>query len=81
VNTDDQGQVLYRVNPNFYGGVDMLWAAAEAFRPLTPEDIAPIHPEAEDKNIFIDSTYQTLSCFEGDEEIISAGRWTGVNII
>jgi hypothetical protein len=28
-------------------------------------DIAPIHPEAEDKNIFIDSTYQTLSVLKG----------------
>jgi lipoprotein-anchoring transpeptidase ErfK/SrfK len=77
VKTDDQGQTLYRVNPNFYGGVDMLWAAAEAFRPLTPEDIAPIHPEAEEKNILIDATYQTLSCFEGKEEVYFCRVATG----
>jgi len=25
------GQMLYRLNPNYYGGVDRLWVAAEAF--------------------------------------------------
>ena len=77
VKTDDQGRVLYRVNPNFYGGVDMLWAAAEAFRPITPEDIAPIHPEVEDKTIVIDANYQTLSCYEGKEEVYFCRVATG----
>ena len=35
IKTSDSGNVLYRVNPNYYGGVDMLWAEAAAFRPIT----------------------------------------------
>lgn len=67
--TDDTGQTLYRVNPNYYGGVDMLWAAAEAFRPISNEELEPINPQAEDKRIIIDITYQTLSCYEGSREV------------
>jgi lipoprotein-anchoring transpeptidase ErfK/SrfK len=63
------GQVLYRVNPNYYGGVDMLWAVAEAFRPITQEDLTPISPEVEDKKIAVDLSHQTLSCYEGKDEV------------
>lgn len=69
IKTDDQGKVYYRVNPNYYGGVDMLWGAAEAFRPLTADDLAPIHPEAADKRIEVDVTHQQLSCYEGSSEV------------
>jgi hypothetical protein len=44
IKTDGQGRVLYRVNPNYYGGVDLLWAAAEAFRPITTQELTPINP-------------------------------------
>ncbi len=74
---DDQGRVYYRVNPNYYGGVDLLWAAAEAFRPITSEDLIPIHPEAIDKRIEVDVTHQLLSCFEGNDEVYFARVSTG----
>jgi lipoprotein-anchoring transpeptidase ErfK/SrfK len=69
IRQNDAGQVIYRVNPNYYGGVDMLWAAGEAFRPLTADEIAPIHPDVENKRIEVDVTNQNLSCFEGDREV------------
>jgi lipoprotein-anchoring transpeptidase ErfK/SrfK len=65
------------VNPNYYGGIDMLWAAAEAFRPITVEELEPIHPEAENKRIVVDVTHQSLSCFEGDSEVYYCRVSTG----
>jgi lipoprotein-anchoring transpeptidase ErfK/SrfK len=69
LKTLDNGQILYRINPNYYGGVDMLWAAAESFRPITPQDLAPISPDVENKQIRVDLTHQTLSCFENEREV------------
>jgi lipoprotein-anchoring transpeptidase ErfK/SrfK len=69
IKTDDSGKTLYRVNPNYYGGVDMLCAAAEAFRPISNAELEPINPQSEDKRIIVDVTYQTLSCYEGSREV------------
>lgn len=77
IKTDTQGRSYYRVNPNYYGGVDMLWAAAEAFRPLTDAELAPIHPEAADKSIRVDVRHQSLSCFEGSQEVYFCRVSTG----
>lgn len=77
IKKNDQGQVLYRVNPNYYGGVDMLWAAAEAFRPISADELTPIHPEAADKRVEVDVTYQTLACFEGNQEVYFCRVSTG----
>lgn len=77
IRKNDQGEVYYRVNPNYYGGVDMLWGRAEAFRPITPEEMAPIHPDAENKRISVDVTHQTLSCYEGDTEVYFCRVSTG----
>jgi len=72
-----ENQVQYRVNPNYYGGVDLLWASAEAFRPLTPEEMAPISPEVADKRVVVDVTRQTLSCYEGNTEVYFCRVSTG----
>jgi L,D-transpeptidase catalytic domain len=79
VRTDDSGKVWYRVNERFGYG-DLIWADAQAFRPLTKEEMAPINADVEEKRIEInvEEKYQTLSCFEGDTEVyfsrISAGK-------
>jgi len=65
------------VNPNYYGGVDKLWAAAEAFRPITNDELTPIHPDALDKKIVVDVAHQLLSCYEGKEEVYFARISTG----
>jgi lipoprotein-anchoring transpeptidase ErfK/SrfK len=77
IRKDDDGQVFLRVNPNYYGGVDMLWVKAEAMRPITPEEIQPIRPEIEDKRIVVDVIQQSLSCFEGNTEVYYCRVSTG----
>ncbi|MDT8896843.1 MAG: L,D-transpeptidase [Thermanaerothrix sp.] len=81
MTTNSQGQVLYRINER-YGPGDVFWAAAEAFRPLTVEELTPISPEVEDKRVVVDvtPTRQMLYCYEGKTEVyacqISSGaKW------
>lgn len=73
LKTDDQGQVWYRLNEK-YGYGDIFWAAAEAFRPLTPADVEPISPEVTDKRVVVNvfEKFQTLSCYEGSSEVFFA---------
>jgi lipoprotein-anchoring transpeptidase ErfK/SrfK len=79
IKTGESGQVLYRVNERFGYG-DLIWAPAEAFRPMTAEEVAPINPEVEDKRVEVnvEEKYQILSCYEGNREVyfcrISAGK-------
>ena len=69
---DDQGQVWYRVVEKYGSYGDILWGAAEAFRPLTAEETAPISPDVEEKRIVVDINHQNLSCFEGQNEVYFA---------
>ena len=79
IKVDESGQVWYRANERFGYG-DLMWAVAEAFRPLTEDEVAPINPEVEDKRIEVnvEQYYQTLSCYEGNREVyfcrISGGK-------
>lgn len=79
IKTDTEGQVWYRIVERFGYG-DIIWAHAEAFRPLSEEEISPISPESDDKMVVIkiDERYQTLSCYEGETEVfycrISGGK-------
>jgi hypothetical protein len=70
IRTDEAGQAWYRINEK-YGSGDLFWAQAEAFRPLTLEDAAPISPEVDpiQKRIVVKVREQTLACFEGDREV------------
>jgi lipoprotein-anchoring transpeptidase ErfK/SrfK len=77
VRVDEQGQTWYRVNEKYGSYGDIYWARADAFRPITAEEIEPIHPEAEEKRVVVDVTYQTLSCFEGRREVFFARVSTG----
>lgn len=83
--------IYYRFNENggrpagvtggSYG--DLLWGEASGFRPLTADDLAPIHPDVDPntKKIVVDRTelHQTLSCMEGNEEVyfcrVSTGQY------
>jgi hypothetical protein len=80
IRKDDNGRIFYRVNPNYYGGFDMLWAAAEAFRPISQEEIAPINPDVENKRVVVDVNHQILSCYEGNAKYISAGCQPGQSL-
>ncbi len=77
VKTESDGQVWYRLNEK-YGYGDVFWAAAEAFRPLTPEEMSPISPDVDDKRILVDVTRQTMSCFENGTEVHFSRVSTGV---
>jgi lipoprotein-anchoring transpeptidase ErfK/SrfK len=76
VQTNDTGGLRYHVQDR-YGYGDEFWAAAEAFRPLTEEDLAPIHPDVQDKHIVVDSDYQTLSAYENGQEVYFCRVSTG----
>jgi hypothetical protein len=75
----EDGTLLYRINEKYGTYGDMFWADGRAFRRITPEEVAPISPEVEDKRIVVDLTYQTLACFEGAREVYFARVSTGVN--
>ncbi len=68
IRTDESGKVWYRLNEK-YGSGDLFWGQAEAFRSMTAEEISPINPLTEDKRIVVNIDYQTLSCFEGGNEV------------
>lgn len=79
IKTGNSGQILYRFNEEggrpagVTGGSysELFWGDGRAFRPLTLEDIAPISPDVDpqEKKIEVNTTYQTVSCFEGDREV------------
>jgi hypothetical protein len=68
VKTGSDGKMLYRVNER-YGYGDMFWVPAEALRPLTDEEVTPIDPQVEDKQVIVDLVHQSLSCMEGSTEV------------
>lgn len=72
IRIDDQRQVWYRINERYGSYGDILWGAAQAFRPLTAEEMEPISPLAEEKRVVVHITAQTLSCFEGKNEVYYA---------
>ncbi|MBT3322023.1 MAG: L,D-transpeptidase [Anaerolineae bacterium] len=78
ITTAESGQVLYRFNEK-YGYGDAFWVDATGLYPITPEDIAPIHPDVDPvlKRIVVNTTYQTLSCYEGEEEVFFCRVSTG----
>ena len=82
IKEGSDGNIWYRISDR-YGNPppgDLFWAPAEAFRPLSEEELTPINPEGENKQIVIDVTdsRQTLSCFENGKEVyfcrISSGK-------
>src|ERR1700690_1228558 len=84
VGTDSTGKVVYRFNESpghGYGYGDTFLADAPAFRPLTPDDVSPISPDVDPatKKITVDATpqHQTLSCFEGKNEVYFCRISTG----
>jgi lipoprotein-anchoring transpeptidase ErfK/SrfK len=76
INIDGDDNVWYRINER-YGFGDIFWAPAEAFRPVTQEEVAPISPDIEDKRVLVDVKRQTLSCYESDTEVYFCRISTG----
>ncbi len=80
IKTDEQGQVWYRLSDRYGSFGDFFWAAAQAFRPLSAGDLAPIHPEVEDKLVVVNLAQQALSCLEGAHEVFYCRVSTGPKI-
>jgi len=76
IKIGEDGDTWYRVNEK-YGYGDIFWAKAEAFRQITEDEITPIDSEVENKRIVVNVPYQTLSCFEGNQEVYFARISTG----
>jgi hypothetical protein len=80
IETRYDGNIWYRINERYGNPGDLLWAPAEAFRVLSEDEVAPINPDVEQKQIVVDVTpsRQTLSCFEDGREVyfcrISSGK-------
>ncbi|HEX7434980.1 MAG TPA: L,D-transpeptidase [Anaerolineaceae bacterium] len=77
IKNNDNGQILYRLREKYGGYGDVFWAAAEGLKPITPDDLSPIHPDKTDKSVVVNLTYQTLSCFEGKDEVYFCRVSTG----
>lgn len=81
MSIDADGSVYYRINEDLghgYGYGDIFWADAAAFRPLTDEDVSPIHPDEADKSIVVNVNQQVLSCLEGINEVYFCRVSTGM---
>lgn len=77
ISTDSEGGKWYRINERYGSYGDILLAKASAFRPIEPKEIEAIHPEVENKRVIIDVTYQTMSCYEENEEVYFCRISTG----
>ena len=71
------GKTQYCLRQLYGAFDDAYWVDAEVCRHITPEEVAPIHPGVEDKFIIVDLNYQTLTCYEGDQEVFFTKVTTG----
>jgi lipoprotein-anchoring transpeptidase ErfK/SrfK len=82
IMVDEENVVWYRLNEKSGSYGDIFYAPAKALRVITPEEVTPISPDFpnEEKTVVINinENVQTLSCFEGKDEVyfarISAGQ-------
>jgi len=80
IEVDDDSQIWYRINERYGNKGDLLWGPGEAFRPISEDELEPISPEVEDKQIVVDVTdsHQYLACYEEGREVyfcrISSGK-------
>jgi hypothetical protein len=65
----EDGVVYYRVHDE---NNIVMYAPGHAFRQIPPQEVEPIHPEAEDKHIIVNLTRQDLSAMEGGVEVYYA---------
>jgi len=80
VRTTDSGEVQYHVNERYGNPGDLFWADGAAFRPLTGDDVSPIHPDVDPaaKKIEVNLNYQALSCLEDGKEVYFCRVSTGI---
>ncbi|HKJ28085.1 MAG TPA: L,D-transpeptidase family protein [Anaerolineales bacterium] len=72
-------QIFYRLVELYGSYGDMFIGPAEAFRRITPEEIAPISPEVENKIIQVNLQRQTVQAFEDGREVFFCRCSTGLD--
>lgn len=77
ISTGIFGEPVYRVLEKHGSPGDIFYADARAFKPILPEDLSPINPDVANKEIVVDLTHQSLSCYEDSREIFYAVVSTG----
>lgn len=77
IKQDESGQTWYRVMEKYGSFGDIFWARGEAFRPIKDDEMSPINPEVEDKRVEVNLLHQTLSCYEGNNEVYFCRVSTG----
>ncbi len=73
----ETGKIQYCLKQLWGAFDDAYWVDARVCRQISPEEISPIHPEVEEKHILVDLNYQTLTCYEGDQEVFFTKVTTG----
>jgi len=81
IKTDEGGQIWYRILERYGTFGDIFWAPGESFRPLNADEVTSISPDASDKQVVVDLTYQTLTCLEGNTEVYFCRVSTGPKIV
>jgi lipoprotein-anchoring transpeptidase ErfK/SrfK len=76
IRTQD-GKVEYHVIEKHGSPGDEFWADATGLRPIKEDELNPINPDAADKKVVINVSYQTLSCLEGKREVYFCRVSTG----
>jgi len=76
----NDGVTYLKVNEKYGSPGDVFWCPAEAFRPITPEEVTPINPLAEEKRVIVDLVTQSLTCFEGPREVYFCRISSGNNV-
>ena len=73
------GRILHKISEwhGTYG--DEFWVDAQGLRQILPEDISTINPGVADKKVIVDLSKQTLSCFEGPNEVFYTRIASGVS--
>ena len=67
VQQAEGGGWWYQISDPRYS--ELYWAQAAHLRVIAPEELAPIHPEVEDKRIEVNLAAQWLFAYEGDVEV------------
>jgi len=74
------GKVQYCLMQKVGAHPDTYWVDADVCRFISPQEIAPINPDADDKHILVQMRgigLQTLTCFEGNQEVFFTTVTTG----
>ncbi len=73
----ETGKTEYCLKQLYGALADAYWVDATVCRQIMPDEISPIHQDADDKHIVVNLLYQTLHCFEGSKEVFYSKVTTG----